>query len=403
MTNSDTTNGGLTPARPAPGRDTGRLRPYQISVPQAEIDDLRERLARTRWTQDLPGTGWERGVPVSYLRDLAGYWAGRFDWRAAERALNAYPQFLTTIDGTQLHFLHVRSAVPGATPLLLLHGWPGSIVEFTHLIGPLTDPAAHGGDPADAFDVVIPSLPGYGFSGPLTETGWTDGRTAAALAELMDRLGYRRYGVQGGDVGAFIAPAMGRIAPDRLIGLHLNALVAFPAGDPAELAGLTEADQARLAAMQRWQRSSGAYLQLQGTRPQTLAHALADSPAGQLAWIVEKFQEWTDPAAAQPEDAVDRDTILTDVSIYWLTATAGSAAHTYYERFNDPALWAPRPRSEVPVAVAVFTTDVTVRPFAERDHNVVRWTEFSRGGHFAALEAPDLLTGDVREFFRGRA
>jgi pimeloyl-ACP methyl ester carboxylesterase len=379
------------------------IRPYRISVPQAEIDDLRERLARTRWTRDLPSTGWERGVPASYLRDLAASWAGQFDWRAAERALNAHPQFLTTIDGTRVHFLHVRSAVPGATPLLLLHGWPGSIVEFTHLIGPLTDPAAHGGDPADAFDVVIPSLPGYGFSGPLTETGWTDGRTAAALTELMDRLGYRRYGVQGGDVGAFIAPAMGRIAPARLIGLHLNALVAFPSGDPAEMAALTEADQARLAAMQRWQQSSGAYLQLQGTRPQTLAHALADSPAGQLAWIVEKFQEWTDPAAARPEDAVDRDTILTDVSIYWFTATAGSAAHTYYERFNDPAMRAPRPRSEVPVAVAVFTTDVTVRPFAERDHHVVRWTEFSRGGHFAALEAPDLLTADVRAFFRGRA
>jgi pimeloyl-ACP methyl ester carboxylesterase len=403
MTNSNRTPAPQGPApQAAPQQTSGRIRPYRISVPQAEIDDLRDRLARTRWTRDLPGTGWERGVPVSYLRDLAAYWAGEFDWRAAEQALNAYPQFLTTIDGAQVHFLHIRSAVPGATPLLLLHGWPGSVVEFTDLIGPLTDPAAYGADPADAFDVVIPSLPGYGFSGPLTETGWTDGRTAAALAELMDRLGYRRYGVQGGDVGAFIAPAMGRIAPEAIIGLHVNALVAFPAGDPAEMASLTEADRARLATMQRWQQSSGAYLQLQGTRPQTLAHALTDSPAGQLAWIVEKFQEWTDPAAALPEDAVDRDRILADVSIYWFTGTAGSAAHTYYERFNDPAMWAPRERSAAPMAVAVFTTDVTVRPFAARDHNVVRWTEFSRGGHFAALEAPGLLTADVREFFRGR-
>ncbi len=214
-------------------------------------------------------------------------------------------------------------------------------MEFTDLIGPLTDPASYGGDPADAFHLVIPSLPGYGFSGPLTEAGWTDGRTAAALVELMDRLGYHRYGVQGGDVGAFIAPLMGRAAPDRIIGVHLNALVTFPTGDPADMAALTEAERARLAAMQQWQERSGAYMQLQGTRPQTIAHALTDSPAGLLAWIVEKFQDWTDPAAELPEDAVDRDRILTDVSIYWFTGTAGSAAHTYYERFNDPAMWVP--------------------------------------------------------------
>ena len=201
-------------------------------------------------------------------------------------------------------------------------------------------------------------------------------------------------------MGAFIGPLMGRAAPDRIIGVHVNALVTFPTGDPADMAALTEADRAQLAAMQRWQERSGAYLQLQGTRPQTIAHALTDSPAGLLAWIVEKFQEWTDPAAKLPEDAVDRDRILTDVSIYWFTATAGSAAHTYYERFNDPAMWVPRERSGVPVAVAVFTTDVTVRPFAAKVHNVVRWSEFGPGGHFAALEAPDLLISDLREFFR---
>jgi pimeloyl-ACP methyl ester carboxylesterase len=273
-------------------------------------------------------------------------------------------------------------------------------VEFTDLIGPLTDPASCGGDPADAFHLVIPSLPGYGFSGPLTETGWTDGRAAAALAELMDRLGYRRYGVQGGDVGAFIAPLMGRAAPDRIIGVHLNALVTFPTGDPADMAALTEAERARLAAMQQWQQRSGAYMQMQGTRPQTIAHALTDSPAGLLAWIVEKFQDWTDPSAQLPEDAVDRDRILTDVSIYWFTGTAGSAAHTYYERFNDPAMWVPKERGTVPTAVAVFTTDVTVRRFADQIHHVVRWSEFDRGGHFAALEAPDLLGADVRDFFR---
>jgi epoxide hydrolase len=378
MTNSETSTRHQPPA-PAPASKAGRpaddprLRPYRVRVSQADVDDL---------------------------RDLAAYWADGFDWRAQEAALNAYPQFITTIDGADVHFLHVRSAEPDATPLLLLHGWPGSVVEFLDLIGPLTDPARHGGTAADAFHLVIPSLPGYGFSGPLAETGWTDGRTAAALTGLMARLGYHRYGIQGGDVGAFIAPLMGRLAPDRVIGVHVNALVTFPTGDPAEMTAMSEADRSRLGRMQEWQQKSGAYLQLQGTRPQTIAHALTDSPAGQLAWIVDKFQDWTDPAADLPEDAVDRDRILTDVSIYWFTATAGSAAHTYYERFNDPAMWAPTERSTVPTAVAVFTTDVTIRPFAAKLHNVVRWTEFPRGGHFAALEAPGLLTADLREFFR---
>ncbi len=387
-----------TAHEPPTGRP--RIRPYRISVPQAGLDDLRERLARTRWASDLPGTGWERGVPTGYLRELAAYWAEEYDWRAREAALNTHPQFITTIDGASVQFLHLRSAQPDATPLLLLHGWPGSIVEFLDLIGPLTDPAAHGGDPADAFHLVIPSLPGYGFSGPLTETGWTDGRTAAALAELMDRLGYDRYGVQGGDVGAFIGPLIGRIAPGRVIGVHVNALVTFPSGDPAEMAALTEAERGRLAAMEKWQQRSSAYMQVQGTRPQTIGQALTDSPSGLLAWIVEKFQEWTNPAALLPEDAVDRDRILTDVSIYWFTATAGSAAHTYYERFNDPSMWMPQERSTVPTAVAVFPTDISIRPFASKTSNIVRWSEFDRGGHFAALEAPGLLTADIREFFR---
>jgi pimeloyl-ACP methyl ester carboxylesterase len=397
MTNSDSTSPQQAAARTA---TDAAIRPYRISIPQADIDDLRERLARTRWARDLPGTGWERGVPASYLRELASYWADGYDWRAQEAALNAHPQFITTIDGADVHFLHVRSAEPGATPLMLLHGWPGSVVEFLDLIGPLTDPAAHGGDPADAFHLVIPSLPGYGFSGPLTGTGWTDGRTAAALTELMARLGYGRYGVQGGDVGAFIGPLMGRAAPDRVIGVHVNALVTFPTGDPADMAALTGAERGRLAGMKEWQERSGAYMQVQGTRPQTIGQSLVDSPSGLLAWIVEKFQEWTDPAATLPEDAVDRDRILTDVSIYWFTATAGSAAHTYYERFNDPAMWQPRERSAVPTGVAVFTTDMSIRPFASKASNVVHWSEFGRGGHFAALEAPDLLAADVREFFR---
>ncbi|UBU17454.1 epoxide hydrolase family protein [Nonomuraea gerenzanensis] len=371
-----------------------QIRPYRIDIPQEQLDDLRDRLRRTRWAPDLPGTGWERGVPTSYLRPLAEHWADGFDWRAQEAALNAYPQFITTIDGAAVHFLHVRSDAPGAVPLLLLHGWPGGVIEFLDLIGPLTAPGPDGGP---AFHLVIPSLPGYGFSGPLPGTGWTDGRTAAAMAELMARLGYERYGVQGGDVSAFIAPLIGRAAPDRVIGVHVNALLTFP--HPEVMGSLTEAERARLAGMEEWQDKLGAYMRLHGTRPQTIAAALHDSPAAQLAWIVERFKDWTDPAAELPEDAVDRDRILADVSVYWFTGTAGSSAHTYFERFNDPAMWRPVERGTVPTAVAVFPTDFSVRPLAERVHHVVRWSEFDRGGHFAALETPDVLVTDLREFF----
>jgi pimeloyl-ACP methyl ester carboxylesterase len=382
-------------------RDEREIRPFRIEVPQAALDDLADRLARTRWPAEPEGIGWSRGVPVGYLGELAEYWRTAYDWREHEARLNQLPQFTTTIDGQNIHFLHVRSPEPAATPLLLLHGWPGSVVEFLELIGPLTDPRAHGGDPADAFHVVVPSIPGHGFSGPLAGTGWNHGRMAGAYVELMARLGYDRYGVQGGDIGAFEAPLVGRLAPDRVIGVHVNALVTFPSGDPAELADLTEAEQQRLARMRNFQDDMMGYSHIQGTRPQTIAYALTDSPAGQLAWIVEKFKEWTDPAAELPEDAVDRDHLLTNVSIYWFTATAGSAANLYYETYHDPSMFAPRERGTTPTGVAVsLTQDVAVRKLAERDHNVVHWSEFDRGGHFAAMEAPEFLVGDVRAFFR---
>jgi pimeloyl-ACP methyl ester carboxylesterase len=375
------------------------LRPFRVEVPQADLDDLHQRLARTRWPDALPGVGWTRGVPLDYLKDLAEHWRSGHDWRKHEARLNQHPQFTTTIDGANLHFLHVRSPEPDATPLLLLHGWPGSVVEFLELIGPLTDPKAHGAEAADAFHLVVPSLPGFGFSGPLTEPGWTDARVAAALVELMARLGYDRYGVQGGDVGAFIAPQMGRLAPDHVIGVHLNALVTFPSGDPADMAGLTEPEQQRMALFQHWQDDLMGYMQLQGTRPQTIAYALTDSPVGQLAWITEKFKDWTDPSAELPEDAVDRDQLLTNVSIYWLTGTARSTANSYYERFHDPSMWAPKDRSTVPTGVAVFPTDVAIRRLAEKTDTIIHWSEFDRGGHFAAMETPDLLTQDIRAFF----
>jgi pimeloyl-ACP methyl ester carboxylesterase len=372
-----------------------KISPYRIDIPQGALDDLRDRLGRTRWPDELPGVGWDLGVPLDYLKGLAEYWATTYDWRGQEAALNEFAQFTTVIDDQNVHFLHVRSPEPEALPLLITHGWPGSIAEFLDIIGPLTDPAAHGGDPADAFHVIAPSIPGFGFSGPTHETGWNTVRVAYAWAELMRRLGYERYGAQGGDTGALVSPELGRIDPEHLAGIHVNNLLTFPSG---ELHDLSDADQGRLKLMQRWQNEMAGYASIQSTRPQTLAYALTDSPAGQLAWIVEKFKEWTDPAARLPEDAVDRDRLLTDVSIYWLTATAGSSARLYYEGAKS---WGqPTEPSAVPTGVAVFPMDITIRSIAESQHNIVHWTEFDRGGHFAAMEAPGLLVADIREFFR---
>ncbi|MEJ2858222.1 MULTISPECIES: epoxide hydrolase family protein [unclassified Saccharothrix] len=373
------------------------MQPFMIDIPQADLDDLRDRIARTRWTTDLPGVGWSRGVPASYLKDLAEYWRDEYDWRVHEHELNKYPQFTTEIDGQNVHFLHVRSSEPDALPLVLTHGWPGSIVEFLHVIGPLTDPAAHGGDPADAFHLVIPSIPGSGFSGPTTEPGWDTNRVTRAFAELMDRLGYDRYGAQGGDTGAVISPGLGRLNPDKVVGVHVNGPTAFSPVDPA--VALTDAERARVERLEYMRTEQSGYAMIQVTRPQTLAHALHDSPVGQLAWIVEKFKEWTDPAAELPEDAVDRDLLLTDVTLYWLTGTAGSSANSYYETAHAGA-WAAGERSGVPTGVAVFPLDTSIRHALDREHAIVHWSEFDRGGHFAAMEAPDLLVDDVRASFR---
>ncbi|KAF2420411.1 epoxide hydrolase family protein [Microbacterium sp. B35-30] len=374
------------------------VRPFRIDIPQSALDDLNDRLARTRWPDELPGVGWGYGAPSSYLRELAEYWRTAYDWRRHEAELNEFPQFTTTIDGQSIHFLHVRSAEPDALPLILTHGWPGSIVEFIDVIGPLTDPRAHGGDPADAFHVVIPSLPGFGFSGPTHETGWDMARIARAWAELMHRLGYERYGAQGTDSGSVISPLLGRSDAERVIGVHVNGALGFPSGDPEEFSRMTEAEQARLGALQQQMEEGAGYAILQSTRPQTIGVGLSDSPAAQLAWIVERFKEWTDPSAASLEDAVDRDALLTNVSVYWLTGTATSSARLYRE---GRANWGqPTARSEVPSGVAVFPGDFGIRTIAERDDNVVHWSEFDRGGHFPAMEIPELLVGDVRTFFR---
>ena len=381
--------------------DVAPIRPFTIEIPQRDLDDLRERLARTRWPDELPGVGWERGVPRRYLRELAEHWRTAYDWRRHEARLNGLPQFTTEIDGTGLHFVHVRSPEANALPLLLLHGWPGSIVEFLDLVGPLTDPAAHGAEGADAFHLVIPSLPGFGLSGPTREVGWSARRMAEALAELMRRLGYGRYGAQGGDLGAMVAPQLGIVDAEHVVGLHVNAATFgfMPLGpvDPSDLEALTPAERARLDRLAERRREGNAYLELLGSRPQTIAYALTDSPVGQLAWIVEKLHEWSE-AVERPEEVFERDLLLTNVMLYWLTGTAGSSGRVYYENLHH-GVWGPP--SRVPTGVAVFARDIAVRRFAERSNRIVHWSEFDRGGHFAALEAPDLLVADVRAFFRG--
>jgi epoxide hydrolase len=354
---------------------TDSIHPFRIDVPEASLDDLKDRLARTRWPDELPGVGWRYGVPLSYLRQLAVYWRTSYDWRAAEADLNAFPQFTTEIDGATVHFLHIRSTDPAAMPLILTHGWPGSIVEFLDVIGPLTDPRAYGGNPADAFHLVIPSIPGYGFSGPTREVGWTTARVANAWAELMRRLGYERYGAQGGDWGAFVSPELGRIDPTHVVGVHVNAatmgFIPFGAVAPEELATFTEEEKARLARLNRFLSDGNGYFQIQATRPQTLAYGLSDSPVGLLAWIVEKFKEWTDPSAELPEDAVDRDRMLTNVMLYWLTGTAGSSARLYYENMHA-ASWGQQP-GQTPTGVAVFAEDLAIRRYAERDRALDRF------------------------------
>ena len=365
-----------------------QIRPYRLDIPQTALDDLADRLARTRWSAPLPGPDWQRGVPVDYLQDLARYWASGYDWRKHEAELNEYPQFTTEIDGQNVHFLHVRSPHPDALPLVLSHGWPGSVVEFLNVIGALTDPA----DPADAFHLVIPSIPGFGLSGPVGEEGWDSRRIAGAFAELMHRLGYVRYGAQGGDFGAFISPDLGRVAPDHVVGVHVNAatvgFIPFGKVDPD---GFTALEQARLARLNAFSSEGNGYFQIQATRPQTLAHGLADSPVGQLAWIVEKFHEWS-------HEGFDRDRMLTNVMLYWLTGTAGSSANLYYESMHS-GNWPTR--SSVPTGVAVFAEDVAIRRYAEETNTIVHWSDFETGGHFAAMETPDLLVEDVRRFFRG--
>jgi len=385
----------VSSAAPASGAS---IVPFRIAVSAAELEDLQRRLATVRWPPEAPGAGWEDGVPLGYLRELAEYWRTTYDWRRHEARLNSFAQFTTEIDGARVHFLHVRSAEPDALPLVVTHGWPGSIAEFIDVIGPLADPRAHGGDPGDAFHVVAPSIPGYGFSGPTRAPGWDVARVARAWAELMSRLGYQRYGAQGGDWGSAVSQQLARVAAGRIVGLHLNLLMtAQPAAGPgpADLSGADRRAAQSLIEFRTWR--SG-YQLVNATQSQTLAYALTDSPVGQLAWIVDKMMEWS-AARHAPEEAVDRDLILTNVMLYWLTRTAGSSARLYKTLTSAQP---PATRIEAPTAVAVFPSDIArpVPAWAQQQANVVRWTEFEHGGHFAALEAPNPLVHDIRAFFR---
>ncbi|HEY1176168.1 MAG TPA: epoxide hydrolase [Phytomonospora sp.] len=373
-------------------------RPFHLDVPEAELAHLRERVAATRWPGQMPGAGWSYGVEEGHLAELAAYWADGFDWRAQEARLNAHPQFTTVIDGQHLHYLHVASPEPDALPLILTHGWPGTVFDFLAVLGPLTDPRGHGGDPADAFDVVAPSLPGFAFSGPTGEPGWGSRRIARAWAELMAGLGYERYGAQGGDFGSAISADLARHAPDRVVGVHVNALAdsSSPFG-PDELERLSPEERERAEDNAAWWRGHSGYAAQMSTRPQTLAYALNDSPVGQLAWNLEWFADW-DPGSSW-QTPVARDAVLTDVSAFWLTGTAGSAARLYREAAGE--VWGERGTpSGVPTGVANFHGDRALRGLAELSHRVVHWSDIDAGGHFASLQAPTELVADVRSFFR---
>jgi pimeloyl-ACP methyl ester carboxylesterase len=367
------------------------VEPFRLDVPESELTDLRERLRRTRWPEPATAAGWTQGVPLEFLRELCAYWADGYDWRRLEARLNALGQFRTTIDGLGIHFLHVRSPHPGALPLVLSHGWPGSVVEFLDVIGPLTDPP----DPADAFHVVCPSLPGYGFSDRPAEPGWTVERIADAWVALMARLGYDRYGAQGGDWGASITTVIGQRDPRHLAGIHLMPPIVAP--DPATFDELTPAEQAALDALGAARDGDG-YSAVQSTRPQTIGYGLVDSPVGLCAWLVEKLRSWTD-------EPLDRDRLLDDVMLYWLPATGASAARLYAESFPDVQArfrGANTDVVDVPTGCSVFPAELPrpSRRWAARRYRDIRyWNEPARGGHFAAFEQPQIFVDELRAFF----
>lgn len=373
--------------------------PFKINVPDAVLRDLKERLARTRWPDQLQNVGWDYGTDPAYLKPLVEYWRDRFDWRAQEKKLNEFDQFTTVIDGVRIHFIHQKSKVPGAMPLALTHGWPGSIYEFNKVIGPLTDPEKYGGKASDAFNVVAISLPGFGFSGHPTDRGWSPERMAGVIAKLMARLGYTRYGVQGGDWGGIISRIVALNDAQHVAGLHLNFCIAgAPAGVQNPLEGVPAEEVALMNATNTRMENERAYQQIQGTKPQTLGVGITDSPAGLASWIVEKFHAWCD-CGDNIESRFSKDDLLTNITIYWATQSAASSTRIYYENRVAPPV---NGKVSVPTACALFPREISTPPrkWVEARYNLVHWTPMPRGGHFAALEQPELLVNDVRDFFR---
>jgi epoxide hydrolase len=370
--------------------------PFRIQAPEGALDDLRRRLRATRWPDRETVDDWSQGIPLAYVQEICRYWADEYDWPQRQELLNRFPQFKTEVDGLDLHFMHVRSPHEDALPLVITHGWPGSVAEFQDVIDHLTDPTSHGGDSADAFHVVCPSLPGFGFSGKPERAGWGLERIADAWSVLMVRLGYDRFLAQGGDWGSMVATTIGMRDPDHCMAIHLNMALALP--DPETMDDLSDSEVAALAAMDRYQKDESGYSKQQSTRPQTLGYGLVDSPAGQAAWILEKFHGWTDNDGT-PESAVPRDQLLDNVMLYWLPGTGASSARLYWESFSDPPLGA----VQVPVGASVFPKELfrTSRRWAEKHFGeLIHFRELEHGGHFAAMEQPDLFVTEVRDCFR---
>jgi epoxide hydrolase len=371
------------------------IRPFKIQVEDAELEDLKRRLRATRWPDAQTVEDWSQGIPLDYVRNVCDYWARDYDWRKTEARLNALPQFQTDLDGVSIHFLHIRSRHEAALPLVLTHGWPGSIVEFLKVIPALTDPTAHGGQAADAFHLVCPTLPGYGFSGQPKQHGWTAEKIARAWSQLMLRLGYQRYYAQGGDWGAVVTTSIALQDTEHCHGIHLNMPVVRP--DPSTMGSLTEEEKEALDGIQHYQDWDSGYSKQQGTRPQSLGYGLADSPAGQAAWILEKFWAWTD-CRGNPENVLTRDEMLDNVMLYWLPNAAASSARLYWESFNKINYDTVR----LPVGCSIFPKEIfrASRRWAEKRYpNLVYWNTLDKGGHFAAFEQPELFVQELRACF----
>jgi epoxide hydrolase len=379
------------------------IKPFKITIAEKELKDLQERLANVRLSESNQEEDWSRGVPLSYTKKLITYWKDKFDWREQESMLNKYPQFITEIDGQTIHFFHVKSKEKNAMPLMLLHGWPSSSIEFIKLIEPLTNPVAHGGKAEDAFDVILPTTPGFGLSSPVKEH-WESGRTAKAYSQLMKALGYTKWGIHGGDVGSDIAGEINHI-DKNLVGLHVSTdmpsiiwFAGFTGNDPLKNPNFSETEKKEIQELVQKSSEDGGYLEIQKTRPRTIGYALDDSPVGQLTWIIEKYFAWTDTKKKTLEDKLDIDQALTNISLYWFTKSGSSAADFLSTNLNAQRDWS-RP-SFAPMGMGVFGAKSSARPMQDPEKQMKHWSEFEQGGHFPAMEVPSLLAGDLRKFFR---